>query len=132
MKIKKLRICIDLDGVICRLRKENETYDTLLPVDGSIEKIKSLKKEGHYIIIYTARRMKTHQANTAKVIADIGKVTLDWLAKYEIPYDEIMFGKPWADIYIDDNAFRFTSWNEISQDGNSLPKSHEKQVRGDE
>lgn len=127
-----MRICIDLDGVISQLRKTEETYNDLLPVDGAIEKIKSLKKEGHYIIIYTARRMKTHQANTAKVIADIGKATLDWLAKYEIPYDEIMFGKPWADIYIDDNAFRFTSWDEISSNGTSLPMSHEKKIRGDE
>jgi len=127
-----MRICIDLDGVICQLRKENETYEALLPVDGAIKKMKSLREEGCYIIIYTARRMKTHQANTAKVIADIGKVTLNWLAKYEIPYDEIMFGKPWADIYIDDNAFRFMSWDEISSDGTSLPMSHEKQIRGDE
>jgi capsule biosynthesis phosphatase len=127
-----MRICIDLDGVICQLRKENETYENLLPVDGAIEKIKSLKNAGHYIIIYTARRMKTHNANTAKVIADIGKITLDWLVEYNIPFDEIMFGKPWADIYIDDNAFRFNSWDEISQDGSSLPMSHEKQVRGDE
>ncbi len=127
-----MRICIDLDGVICQLRKENETYDVLLPVEGAIEKINSLKKEGHYIIIYTARRMKTHQANTAKVIADIGKLTLDWLEKLDIPYDEIMFGKPWADIYIDDNAFRFKTWSQISEDGNSLPVSHEKLIRGDE
>ena len=127
-----MRICIDLDGVICQLRKTDEIYNDLLPVDGAIEKIKSLKKEGNYIIIYTARRMKTHRANTAKVIADIGKITLDWLEKYEIPYDEIMFGKPWADIYIDDNAFRFTNWKEISSDGSTLPVSHEKKVRGDE
>ena len=127
-----MRICIDLDGVICRLRKTDEAYDVLKPVEGSVEKIKKLKSEGHYIIIYTARRMKTHNANTAKVIADIGKTTLDWLAKYKIPYDEIMFGKPWADIYIDDNAFRFNKWDEISDDGSSLPVSHEKKVRGDE
>ena len=76
--------------------------------------------------------MRTHSGNTAKVIADIGKTTLDWLAKYDIPYDEIMFGKPWADIYIDDNAFRFTDWDKIASDGADLPISHEKKVRGDE
>lgn len=132
MKTNQLRICIDLDGVICHIRKENESYENLLPIFGAVEKIRSLKNEGHYIIIYTARRMKTHGANTAKVIADIGKVTLDWLLKYDIPYDEIMFGKPWADIYIDDNGFRFKSWEDISSDGSSLPISNEKQSRGDE
>jgi capsule biosynthesis phosphatase len=127
-----MRICIDLDGVICELRKEHECYKNLTPVDGAIEKINTLKEKGHYIIIYTARRMKTHNGNQAKVIADIGKITLDWLEKYNIKYDEIMFGKPWADIYIDDNAFRFNSWDEIIEDGSSLPMSHEKKTRGDE
>ena len=124
-----MRICIDLDGVICNLRKENESYEDLLPVEGAIDKLLSLKASGHYIIIHTARRMKTHNANVAKVIADIGKVTLDWLAKYNIIYDEILFGKPWADIYIDDNAFRFDNWDEISSDATSLPISHEKTVK---
>ncbi|HIP56279.1 MAG TPA: capsular biosynthesis protein, partial [Arcobacter sp.] len=105
-----MRICLDLDGVICQLRLENQLYEELLPVDGAIEKIKALKDNGHYIIIHTARRMKTHNANVSKVIADIGKITLDWLEKYEIQYDEILFGKPWAEIYIDDNALRFDSW----------------------
>jgi len=127
-----MRICIDLDGVICELRKDNEDYRDLLPVKSSVDKIKRLKAEGHYIIIYTARRMKTHSANTAKVIADIGKTTLDWLEKYAIEYDEIMFGKPWADVYIDDNAYRFISWDVIDADGSSLPQSHEKSIRGDE
>lgn len=126
------RICIDLDGVICEMRKEDEKYEELKPVNGSIDKIKQLKQVGHYIIIYTARRMKTHNANTAKVIADIGKITLDWLDRHNIPYDEIVFGKPWADIYIDDNGFRFKSWDEINSDGSNLPKSHEKTIRGDE
>lgn len=127
-----MRICIDLDGVICQLRKENEVYKDLKPVDGAIEKITNLKNNGHYIILYTARRMKTHHANTAKVIADIGKITLDWLAKYNIPYDEIMFGKPWANIYIDDNAFRFSNWDEIKGDSSSFPMYNEDKKRGDE
>lgn len=127
-----MRICIDLDGVICKLRKNNELYEELKPVDGAIQKINGLKESDHYIIIYTARRMKTHSGNTSKVIADIGKITLDWLAKYDIPYDEILFGKPWADIYIDDNAYRFKNWEDIDCEGSNLPMSHESQERGDE
>lgn len=38
------------------------------------------------------------------VLADIGPVTFAQLAKYEIPYDDIHFGKPWADVYVDDLA----------------------------
>jgi hypothetical protein len=48
--------------------------------------------------------MRTHKANTGKVLADIGKDTLDSLEYYKILYDEIYFGKPYAHFYIDDSA----------------------------
>lgn len=120
-----MRICIDIDGVICKLKRENELYQDLMPIDGAVERITQLRESGHYIILYTARRMKTHNANIAKVIADIGKITLDWLERHNIPYDEIMFGKPWADVYIDDNAIRFQNWEEIMANGANLPVSNE-------
>ena len=49
--------------------------------------------------------MKTHKGNLGGVIADIGRVTFDTLEKFDIPYDELYFGKPHAHFYIDDNAF---------------------------
>jgi capsule biosynthesis phosphatase len=123
-----MRICIDLDGVICRLRRPGESYENLEPVDGALEKLRQLKAAGHYIIIATARHMKTCEGNIGKVLARQGAVTLNWLAKHKIEYDEIHFGKPHAQIYIDDNAFRFTSWNEIAGDGRSLSMSAEEQL----
>jgi hypothetical protein len=48
--------------------------------------------------------MKTHNNNIGKVIQDIGKITLESLDNLNIIYDEIIFGKPIADIYIDDRA----------------------------
>jgi capsule biosynthesis phosphatase len=123
-----MRLCIDLDGVICRLKKEGETYDNLLPVEGAPEKLRELKEAGHYIIINTARHMKTCQGNLGMVTARISLVTLNWLEKYNVPYDEIYFGKPHADVYIDDNAYRFSSWDEIGDDGDGLPISKEKQL----
>lgn len=127
-----MRICIDLDGVICKLKQPHETYADVEPIEDSIEKIRALKEAGHYIIVYTARHMKTCQGNISMVIARIGQMTLEWLAKYEVPFDEILFGKPWADVYIDDNALRFTSWQNILDDGSNLPLSNEKTIRGDE
>lgn len=120
------RICIDLDGVIAQLRKEGEHYRDLQPVPGAVEKINQLKSHGHYIIIYTARNMKTCHANVSKVMANVGKVTLDWLDKHGVVYDEICFGKPWADVYIDDNGYRFSHWTALDGDGNNLPLSQEK------
>ena len=44
----------------------------------------------HIIIIYTARRMKTHKGNVGKITADIGKITFDTLEKFNIPYDDFI------------------------------------------
>ncbi len=111
-----MRICIDLDGVICELRSENQKYSELKPIYGAVEAIRALRQSGHYIILYTARHMKTTQANVGAVLAKQGKVTLDWLEKHQVEYDEIFFGKPHAEIYIDDLAKRFTSWESILKD----------------
>lgn len=121
-----MRLCIDLDGVICQLRQPDQEYHELEPVPGAKEKLQALRAAGHYVILHTARHMKTCQGNVGMVIARKGAITLEWLARHGIEYDEIYFGKPHADIYIDDNAFRFTGWDAIADDGSSLPMNHEK------
>ena len=123
-----MRICIDLDGVICRLRLPGEQYADLEPVAGAVEKLRALKSAGHYIIIMTARHMKTCQGNVGQVVARQGQVTLDWLARHGIEYDEIHFGKPHAQVYLDDNGLRFTDWNAILADGANLPCSRESEL----
>ena len=118
-----MRICIDLDGTICELRKNGESYADVNPCLGSKRMLDALKMEGHIIIIHTARNMETQGHNVGKVIKNVGKITLDWLDKYEIPYDEIYFGKPNADLTIDDRSIRFEGWGKLSLDEiNNLAK----------
>lgn len=112
------------------LRRPDQTYADLDPVPGAVEALRSLRAAGHYVILYTARHMKTCDGNVGKVIARQGATTLEWLTAWGIEYDEIYFGKPWADIYIDDNAMRFTSWSDIAADGSDLAASAESQVEG--
>src|SRR5581483_12137981 len=121
-----MKICIDVDGVLCELRRPEQTYAEVQPLPGAVEKMKALKAAGHYLILMTARHMATCNSNVGLAIARQGKTLLDWLAKHEIPYDELWFGKPHADVYIDDNAYRFSSWQEINGDGSNLPLSREK------
>src|SRR2546430_3822909 len=99
-----MRICLDIDGVICRLREPGQSYADVEPIAGSVDKVRALKAAGHYIILMTARHMKTCGGNTGMAVARQGRTLLDWLAKHGIDYDEIWFGKPQADVYIDDNA----------------------------
>jgi capsule biosynthesis phosphatase len=123
-----MRICIDLDGVVCRLREPGQNYADLEPVPGAVEKLQQLRAAGHTIIIATARHMKTCDGNVGQAVARQGAVTLEWLARHGIEYDEIHFGKPHAQIYIDDNALRFESWSSIAGDGSTLPLSNEQRT----
>lgn len=114
-----MRVCIDLDGVIAKIERE-KSYGDRTPVEEAAKSIRILKERGHYIIIHTARRMKTHKGNVGAVIADTGRETLNWLHENGIHYHEVIFGKPFADVYIDDNAIRFYSWNETMGKINEL------------
>lgn len=102
--ISKQRICFDLDNTLVSFPKIKDDYTTVEPIVKNIQFLKYIKTFGHTIIIYTARRMKTHKGNVGKSLSDIGKITFDTLEKFDIPFDEIYFGKPHADVYIDDLA----------------------------
>lgn len=102
--IKNKRICFDLDNTLVTFPNIRNDYTSVKPIKKNIDFLKYLKRFGNTIIIYTARRMKTHNGNIGKINSDIGKITFETLDKFNIPYDEIYFGKPYADFYIDDLA----------------------------
>lgn len=112
----EMRIAIDLDGTICPIKKPDESYADLPTRPGAVARIRQLRAEGHYIIIQTARNMATREGNVGQVMKHVGKVTLDWLDLHGVEYDEIYFGKPNADVYIDDRAVRFSSWHDITDE----------------
>lgn len=121
-----MKICIDLDGTVCTLRREGETYADVQPLPGAVEKIRALREAGHYLILLTARHMGTCAANVGLVVARQGKTLFDWLERHDLQFDEVHFGKPHADVYLDDNAMRFEGWDAIAGDGSSFPMSKEK------
>lgn len=100
----QLRVCFDLDNTLVTYPEVPYDYSTVKPIKKNIKLLCDLKAKGHEIIIHTARRMKTHNHNVGKVIKDIALVTINTLNDLEIPYDELLFGKPIADIYIDDRS----------------------------
>jgi capsule biosynthesis phosphatase len=114
--MKRFRICIDLDGTICEIKKSGQSYKDVKVKPGAKEFIDSLRADGHTIIISTARNMQTQGHNVGKVLKNVGKITLDWLEDNEIYYDEIFFGKPNADITIDDRVVCLTSWDNLEKE----------------
>lgn len=110
-----MRVCIDIDGTLCEIKQAHQTYADVQPLAGAVEQLKAMRDAGYYIILATARHMKTCDSNVGMVIARQGKTLLQWLDEHEIEYDEIWFGKPNADLYIDDRALRFNNnWQDIS------------------
>jgi capsule biosynthesis phosphatase len=98
-----LRICFDVDGVLTVIDGE---YGNREPYLQTIEIIRKLKAAGHIICIQTARYM--FKRNGSQEEADqYGRSELAaWLEKYNVPYDELYFGKVPADIYVDDRGCR--------------------------
>lgn len=99
-----LRICFDLDNTLVTYPNVPGDYSTVQPVPNMVALAQWARNNGHTVIVYTARRMLTHKHNVGRVTADIARVTFDTLDKFNIPYDEIIFGKPIADVYIDDRC----------------------------
>ena len=116
-------LVMDLDDTICFTNHEGKTTETKYGIDHAqpaVEMITSLqkaKKQGYRIVIHTARRMLTHGGDINKIIEDVGPLTEKWLKHYEVPYDEIVWGKPYGVYYVDDKAMRpeefikFMEWN---------------------
>ena len=128
-------LIIDLDGTICPIKKNTEKYEDLKPYENIIEKIREYKENGFKIMIFTARNMRTYENNLGLINIHTSRMTMDWLDKWKIPYDEIIFAKPWPGkegYYIDDRAIRpdeFLKYNKKELD-EMLEKSRENIVKG--
>lgn len=104
-------VVVDLDGVICKpnlsVRDVEGRYGEARPNAEIIAKLSELKRRGFYIVVHTARRMVTRQGDVSAVKAEVGKLTIAWLRKHGVPFDQLVFGKPYASsYYVDDKAMR--------------------------
>ena len=96
-----MQIIIDLDGTICT---EEKTYSRSLAIvkKRAKEAIQKLFDEGNTIIIYSSRSWMEYE------------MTFSWLKKNEIPFHQLILGKPIGDFWIDDRAIQFKDdWENI-------------------
>lgn len=101
---KQMRFSFDLDNTLVTTPQVIGDYTTVQPIQNMIQLVRDLYELGHHIIIYTARNMKTQRGNVGVVLKNVGSITFETLEKFNIPYHEIIFGKPYADVYIDDSS----------------------------
>lgn len=108
---EKQNLAIDFDGVIHNADKgwgDGTCYGEPLP--GAIDAIKRLS-EDYNIVIFTAKAKSDRPLVNGKTGA---KLVYEWLQKHQIEQyvSSVTSDKPRAELYIDDNGYRFENWND--------------------
>lgn len=88
-----LKVCCDIDGIIATKNAANN-YEQSSAMSANINILNKLFENGHNITLFTARGYKTG--------IDWERTTRRQLEEWDVKYHELIFGKPDADIYIDD------------------------------
>ena len=102
-------ICIDIDSTICNTTKNY--YASSTPKKNVINFINKLYSKGYVIKLYTARGMGRSKDNKKLAEKKFKKLTIKQLKLWKVKYHSIFFGKPSADLYVDDKSFGYRkSW----------------------
>ncbi len=99
----------DIDGTLCPIKKKEERYEDIVPYCNMVEKLRYYKENGAKIVLFTSRNMNSYNGNIGIINKITAKILLEWLDKWDIPYDEIIYGKPWPGhkgFYVDDRTVR--------------------------
>lgn len=110
-------IIFDIDGTICPIKKQNEKYEDLIPNKEMLKKIREVKGMGYRIVLFTSRNMRTYNGDLEQILKNTKPILEKWLEKWEIPYDELVFGKPWPGhdgFYVDDRTIRPSEFLKLS------------------
>lgn len=114
MNIK--RLIVDLDNTISYTVKGD--YVNSKPIEQTINMLRKYHDEGWEIVINSSRNMRTYDANVGKINIYTLPNIISWLNKYNVPYDEIIVGKPWCGydgFYIDDKAVRPSEFHSMNE-----------------
>jgi trehalose-6-phosphatase len=112
-----MRFLIDIDGTVVTQQKPGE-YEKAVPLPGAVEAVNALYDKGHQVVFYTSRNFKYLQQ------------TYESLKNFGFRFHHISFGKPHAEIIIDDRAVRFTSWKQAKTEIRKLLKDNDGESNG--
>ncbi|MFM5376908.1 HAD hydrolase family protein [Aeromonas dhakensis] len=101
------KLIVDLDGTLTI--SDTSDYQAVKPNLAVINQLKKYHADGFTIVISTARNMRTYDGNVGKINIHTIPIIVAWLEQHEVPYDELLVGKPWCGhdgFYIDDRAVR--------------------------
>lgn len=93
------RLVVDIDGILAEASVDLD-YAQAGPLSDNIARVNALHAAGCNIVLFTARGSATGK--------DWSDVTQKQLARWGVCYDELRFGKPPADLYVDDRLTTLT------------------------
>jgi hypothetical protein len=100
-----MRLCFDLDNTICLT--QGTEYSESTPIISMVDLVNLLYNQGHYVVIFTARGSKSQ--------SDFRELTENQLKNWGVSYHELLFGKPYADIFVDDRAITAASFHNVAE-----------------
>ncbi len=109
------KLVIDLDGTLTI--DAPGPYEQKQPNLAVIDKLREYQQRGFQICICTARNMRTYEGDVGKINVHTLPVILNWLEQHQIPFDEVIVGKPWCGtegFYVDDKAVRPSEFASLS------------------
>jgi capsule biosynthesis phosphatase len=100
---------IDIDDTISTIIHKGSgiaPYSQAKPITETISKLNKLFDEGHQIILFTARGMRTFDWDVEKIEQYHRPILNKWLKDNQVKYHELVFGKPWGPnvFYVDDRC----------------------------
>ena len=110
------RLIVDLDNTISYTIKGD--YVNSKPIEQTINMLRKYHDDGWEIVINSSRNMRTYESNVGKINIYTLPNIISWLNKYNVPYDEIIVGKPWCGydgFYIDDKAIRPSEFHRMNE-----------------
>jgi len=98
-------LVVDIDGTLCGSPVQGD-YSLVTPIKDVCNALRRAHAKGIYIVLFTARNMRTFKGSLGLINKYTAPVLMDWLAYNQIPFDEIYFGKPWGPevSYVDDKS----------------------------
>ena len=101
-------IVMDIDDTIsfAKTYADPGIYAEAEPNTELIATMQRLSKEGYKFILHTSRGWISCDEDPERAKKKYLKQIETWMQKYEVPYERIIFGKPFGIIYVDDKSIR--------------------------
>ena len=103
----KYTFVIDVDNTLS-IHDATSEYQFHKPIDEMILKVNKMYDEGHTIILFSARGMRSNDFDLQKIEQNVRPTLETWLNKHKVKYHSLVLGKPWGEnvVYIDDRSMR--------------------------